>query len=105
MQLDGVRGYRGHAPSVQDRGAARQHQRVGPERLQLLGDRVGVVGEQAQRDRLRAAPGQQRQQVQCGRVVGGEPVERHRPGRRHRMRVSPSRVVIQYVLSALRQQP
>ena len=56
------------------------------------GEGVGVLGEQAQRGRLRAAPGHHRQQIERGRIVEGEPVERHRPGRRHRLRLGPTRV-------------
>ena len=46
---------------------------------------------------FRAAPGHHRQQVQRGRIVVGEPVERHRPGRGQRLRVGPARVVVQQV--------
>jgi hypothetical protein len=98
VHLDVVGGHRGHASPLQDGSAAGQYEGIRPDRLQPVGEDVGMIDEQAQRHRLGPAPRHQRQHVQRRGFVRGEPVEGHRPRRRQRLRVDPDRVLGQHLL-------
>jgi hypothetical protein len=65
-----------------------------------------MVSDQVQRYRLGSTPSDERQQVQRGWVVAGEPVERHLPRRGDRHGVGPTAGILgQQLVCSLVDQP
>ena len=89
------------AAPMEEPRAAPEGEGVDRGHAKSVRQQAGVLGHQAQRHRLRRAPGDHRQQVQRGRIVDGQPVERDLPRRRRRPRIGAVVVLAEQLVGPL----